>query len=111
MQPDWERRVTEVLQQLTRGDIPMFLAAEALNRSLIQMMLFPALANQYENDPRRRGIIPAYSGNSTTSTAKTLRAVAMGPTVLLTLSLLELLDKALDAFETVYIPHSTLLAF
>ena len=109
MQPDWERRVTEVLQQLTRGDIPMFLAAEALNRSLIQMMLFPALANQYENDPRRRGIIPAYSGNRQPVPQKTLRAVAMGPTVLLTLSLLELLDKALDAFETVYIPHSTLL--
>ena len=109
MQPDWERRETEILRELRRGDIPMFLAGEALNRSLIQMMLFPALANQYENDPRRRGIIPAYSGKRQSVPLKTLGTVAMDPTVLLTLSLLKLLDKALDACETVYIPHSTLI--
>jgi hypothetical protein len=108
MKPDWDRRESETLQLLSRGDIPMFLAGESLNRSLIHMMLFPALANLSENDPRRRGIIPAYSGKRQSTPLKTFGAVAMDATVLLTLSFLKLLDKALDAFDTVYIPHSTL---
>lgn len=108
MKPDWDRRESETLQLLSRGDIPMFLAGESLNRSLIHMMLFPALANLSENDPRRRGIIPAYSGKRQSTLLKTFGVVAMDATVLLTLSFLKLLDKALDAFDTVYIPHSIL---
>lgn len=108
MKPDWDRRESETLQLLSRGDIPMFIAGESLNRSLIHMMLFPALANLSENDPRRRGIVPVYSGKRQSTPLKTLSAVAMDATVLLTLSFLKLLDKALDAFETVYVPHSTL---
>ena len=70
-------------------------------------MLFPALTNQLETDPRRRDPVPAYSG------ARQPRFLAHGSigidaTALLTLSLLNLLDEALDAFDTVYVPHSTL---
>ncbi|WP_420832576.1 hypothetical protein [Paenibacillus periandrae] len=39
---------------LSQGEIPQFLAAELLNKSLVSLMLFPALANLLENDPRRR---------------------------------------------------------
>jgi hypothetical protein len=106
--PDWERRETETWQLLGRGEIPMFLAAQLLNRSLIHMMLFPAFANLSENDPRRRSVVPAYSGKRQPGTLKIGGTVAMDATVLLTLSLLDLLDKALEAFDTVYLAHSTL---
>lgn len=108
LQPDWDRRETENLQLLSHGDIPMFLAAQSLNRSLIHMMLFPAMSNLLQNDPRRRGVIPAYSGNRQPTLLKTGGAVAIDATALLTLSFLNLLDKALDAFDTIHIPHSTL---
>lgn len=108
MKPDWNRRESEALEALRCGDIPMFIAGELLNRSLIHMMLFPAMGNLLENDPRRRSIVPAYSGKRQCTLLKSLSTVAMDATVLLTLSFLKLLDKALDAFETVYIPHSTL---
>jgi hypothetical protein len=108
MKPDWDRRESETWQLLSCGDIPMFLAAKSLNKSLIHMVLFPALANQLENDPRRRVIIPAYSGARPPAKLNTGGTVAFDATVLLTLSLLNLLDKALDAFEAVHIPHSTL---
>jgi hypothetical protein len=107
--PDWDRRESETWQMLTRGDAPIFLAGELLNKSLINLMLFPALTNLSVQDPRRRGAIPAYSGKrrplplDTTTTA-----IGMDATALLTLSFLNLLDKALDAFSTVYVPHSTL---
>ena len=106
--PDWDRRTSEISAQLSRGDIPMFLAAEGINKSLNDLMLFPALANLSENDPRRRATIPAYSGQRKPLSLDTDRQIGMDVTALLTLSFLNLLDVALDAFDTVHIPHSTL---
>ncbi len=106
--PDWDRRESETWQLLSSGDIPIYLAAQSLNKSLIDLMLFPALTNLSENDPRRRGAIPAYSGKRQLTPFNTDGAVGIDATVLLTLSWLNLLDKALDAFYTIHLPHSTL---
>ncbi|MEW8051279.1 MAG: HNH endonuclease [Candidatus Thiodiazotropha sp.] len=107
--PDWDRRESETWKLLSRGEIPMFLAAQSLNKSLIDLMLFPALANLSEGDPRRRSAIPAYSGNRQPARLDTAgTTVGMDATALLTLSFLDLIDTALDAFDVVYVPHSTL---
>ena len=108
LEPDWNRSASEIWQQLSHGEISMFLVAIFLNRSLGDLMLFPALANPSESDPRRRGAIPAYSGQRQPTPLNTGGQVGMDVTALLTLSLLNLLDKALDAFDTVHLPHSTL---
>lgn len=108
MKPDWDRRETETMQLLNRGDIPMFLAGDSLNMSLIHMMLFPALANLTKSDPRKKGLIPTYSGKRKLLSLTIPRSIAIDTTALISLSFLKLLDKALDLFETVYIPHSTL---
>lgn len=108
--PEWDLRESETLQMLGRGDTPMFLAGEALNKTLINFMLFPALANLSERDPRHRGAIPAYSGQRRPLELDTATwKVGIDATVLLTLSFLNLLDVALDAFDSVYLPHSTLI--
>ena len=87
----------------------MFLAAQCLNRSLIDLMLVSALANVPEVDVRRRTGIPAYSGKHLPKRLKIGGAkVGMDVTALITLSFLDLLDMALDAIDTIYIPHSTL---
>ncbi len=106
--PEWDRRESETWQMLNLGDIPMFLAAQSLSKSLINLMFFPALANLSENDPRRRVAIPAYSGKRQPTLLNTRGTVGIEATALVTLSFLKLLDKAFDAFDTVYIPHSTL---
>ena len=108
--PEWDRRESRTWQLLGRAEIPMSLAAESFNRPLIGLMLFPALANLSESDPRHRNVILAYGGEH----RKPTRLVTVGTTTavdttaLLTLSFLDLLDTALDAFETVWVPHSTL---
>ena len=105
---EWDRRESKISQQLRRGEIPMFLAAHSLNRSLSDFMLFSALANLAENDLRRKGAIPAYSGQRQSLSLAPSMRIGIDATALLTLSLLDLLDEALDAFDTVHIPHSTL---
>ena len=106
--PEWDRRESDTWQLLSRGEIPMFLAARSINKSLVDLMLFPALANPSEKDPRHRGAIPAYSGQRQPMPFSGFRNVGLEATALITLSVLNLLDKAFDAFDTVYVPHSTL---
>ena len=106
--PEWNRRASEIWEQLGRGELPMFLAAEGTNKSLSDLMLFPALANPSERDPRRRVTIPTYSGQRKPLPLDTDRQIGMDATALFTLNFLNLLDATLDAFDTVHIPHSTL---
>lgn len=107
---EWNQRNHEIWRLYTSGEIPILLAAHYLNRPAVELMLFRALDNLSEVDPRRRGVIPAYSGNRSPARIDTAAAVGFDPTALLTLGFLGqyLLEKALDAFKTVYIPHSTL---
>jgi hypothetical protein len=107
--PEWDRRESETWRLLAQGQIPIFLAAQSLNRTFIDLTTFPALANLTESDPRRRSAIPAYSGKRVPLEFDVNgKVAALDATALLTLSYLKILDVALDAFETVYIPHSTL---
>ena len=107
--PEWDRRSSDIWRRLTNGTIPMFVAAHSLNESLSDLMLFQALTNLQESDPRRRRAIPAYSGaRRKVTTDITDAAVGMDPTALLTLSVLGILDEVLDAIGMVWVPHSTL---
>ena len=107
--PKWYRQRASLLEQVDRGEIPAFLAAETLNTSLSSLVLLPALANRSETDPRRRQAVPAYSGRRPQQVRYSPGGrTAFDPAALLTLALLDLLDEALDAFEVVYVPHSTL---
>lgn len=108
LKPEWDRRKTETLQLLSKGEIPQFLAAQSLNNTLIGLMLFPILANLTENDPRRRGYIPAYSGKRLPKCIENIKNIGFDATSLITLGYLNLLDQTFNTFDKVYIPHSTL---
>ncbi len=107
-QSEWNQRAAGVHKQLAEGEIPIFLAADSLGKSLADMTLFPALSNQRQKDPRRRQMIPAYSGARQPARIDMKGTIGIDATALITLSFLDLLDKTLDAFDTVCVPHSTL---
>ena len=77
--PVWDRRENDTWQQVNQGTLPIFVAGQLLNRSLIDMILLPALANTTEPDLRKRAIIPAYSGARSLLPC-TCRVVAMEST-------------------------------
>lgn len=107
--PEWDRRESETWKLLERGDIPIFLAAQSLNRSLVELTIIQALGNHSKIDPRRRSAIPAYSGKRLPKQFDiTGITVALDATALLTLSFLKILETALNAFQKVIISHSTL---
>jgi hypothetical protein len=107
--PEWDRRQSEIWELLNRGDIPIFLAAQSLNKSLIELILFPALMNISKQDPRRRGLIPAYCGNRKQHRIDNCSSIGLDATALLTLSFLNLLEQTFDAFNEIHLPHPTLM--
>jgi hypothetical protein len=105
--PQWNRRETDTWEHLNHGTLPIFGVARLLNRTLVNMFLLPALANPSERDPRKRALIPAYSGVRQSLTCN-YRVIAFDATTLLTLGTLGLLEMTCNSFDAVLIPHSTL---
>ena len=107
--PEWDRRESETWRLLTNGVIPLFLAGQSLNKTLVELTVFPAFLNVTEQDPRRRSAIPAFSGNRPPISFKPEeKVVGIDATALLTMAYLGILDKTLDAFKKVFIPHCVL---
>lgn len=105
---EWDEKGAEIVQLVDRGEIPLFIAGQSLNRSLVELMLFPALRNPQEKDPRLRELVPAYSGSRSRAPKELGRSAGFDATALLTLAYLDRLEEAFDAFQEVYLPHSTL---
>jgi hypothetical protein len=125
MRPDWERHESETWDQLSKGQMPLFVAAMRLNRTTISMLLTPALANLDEVDPRRRSLFLTFSGRAAASIAPSpvlgsvvrqigLRRVAdrtriaLEASSLLVLSFIDRLGLVIERFQQTVIPHSTL---
>ena len=106
--PSWERQTSETWDLLMRGETPMFAAARLLNRSLAGMMILPAVISDYEQDARRRAVIPAYSGGRNSAPSSGEGTLGLDPSALLTLGYLDLLEIVLDSVEKVMISHGTM---
>ena len=105
--PDWQRRETEVWDQLNAGLVPMCAGARMLNRSLAEFLMLPALANLATIDPRRRTLLYSYSGARGVSSGMP-DSIAIDPTALLIAGTFGLLEPIVRAVGRVVVPHSTL---
>ena len=105
--PDWERRESTAWDLLEKGEAPVFVAGQLLNRSLLSLYLMPALNNLNEADVRKRSMVYAFSG-ARGKARVTPTVVAMDATALISAEFLDLLDVCIDEFDTIVIPHSTL---
>ena len=106
--PEWEKRESSVWEQLNMGEMPMFGAAHMLHRSLVDFTLLQSLANLNEPDPRRRGVVYAYSGARPGFSVPKVERIALDLVTIITLGRLELLDTVLSSYRDIVIPNSTL---
>jgi len=107
MKPGWDRHEQDTWEKVRTGELPMFLAAQLLRRSLLDVQLRPMTQNRRSLDPRRRAWIPLYAGNRSVRD-ETPKCVSLDSTALLTLAFLDVVPQALAVFEKVIVPHSTL---
>lgn len=105
--PNWEKREEHVWELLISGGAPLFSAANALNRTVIDLFLAPALSGASESDLRRRPFIPAFSGARAPRTIEA-SSLTVEPNSLLILSFLGILERVIGHFERILIPHATM---
>ena len=108
IRPEWKDQQERTWKMLRNAEVLMFVAAQSLNRSLIEMILVPLLANLQEDDPRFRIPVYAFSGKRTPASVPFPDEVGLDASALLTLGGLELLDVLQSAPFKIRIPHSTL---
>lgn len=110
MQPDWAQQEEDTFAKLSNNEIPIILYANASNRSLVENLLLPMLANTAEKDVRKRSFIPSYSGarQRQESGLETIESVAFDATALLNIGYLGLFDFVSRTFKQIIIPHSTM---
>ncbi|MES0030915.1 hypothetical protein [Mesorhizobium sp. M0040] len=106
-QPRWNERVDRSWDMLVRGETPMFLAAQATRRTLLDLTLRPALQNLKEADPRKRPLIFAYAGNRPIRRVGGKR-LALDITSILSFAVTGVLQRVLDWSDSVFISHTTL---
>jgi hypothetical protein len=107
--PDWDKREAETWRLLGCGEVPIFIAAQSLRRSTIELSLFPALSNLSETNLIRKALVPAFCGNRPSVSMEISNIkVGVDATALITLSFLDVLEETLNSFDTVYVPHTLL---
>ena len=93
---------------LVECKIPMATFAGAKRMPLSNIMMQNAQMNLEEHDPRLRTSIPAFSGNTNFNYKLNDQSIiCIDISAIYTLSNLNLLEKTIDAFSKIYIPHGT----
>lgn len=108
MAPAWREREDQVNTEVRAGNAPLFIAARALNVTVTQAALGRAVANVAIPDASRRSPILAFDGSRQPADLVKVATLALDLSALLTLALLGLVPRVLDAFPKVVIGAGTL---
>ncbi len=95
-------------KMLSNAEIPYFVAAKQMGRSLADYYLLPALKNMDEIKVKRRIPIPTFSFR-VNSERVSPDSIFLDPTSILVLGYLRLLEHVIGCFEKVLIPHGSLI--
>jgi len=109
LKPDWDRRRDETYKALLAGQMPISIAARALNQSMIQNCLLRPASNRLETDARRRSLVFAFSGARAPMGRVELKRIALDLTAVFTFAQLGLLTKLIEHFERVLVPDQLLV--
>ncbi len=107
-QPAREEHARAIVEQLRAGNLPLWGVAKLLNRKSLELSLEPALANEVQEDVRRRRTIFAYSGERRRDPDIVAASLVLDPFSILTFARLGVLPIVLSSFQQILVPHDTL---
>ncbi len=99
--PKRRDHVREVERKWRAGEIPMSVAADALNVSVTRVLLRKARSNENEQDARRWATIPIFAGGREPIQLQENWAIGLDVSSVLVLDYLGLLEKAINSFHHV----------
>jgi hypothetical protein len=104
----WNEKVGDIDRMLSEVKVPLYLAARGLNRQPVEFILGTALRNARISNPKEQFPVLAFAGNRPSDPLSGMRRAALDITALFTLDYLGLLQKTIDAFDTIVISPTTL---
>jgi len=98
----------QINDALLHGDMPLFVAATGFRTSLAELMLRNFARNSTIADPRRRVVIPVFSGRHLPRQLPETKRLALDISALMTLGWLGLLSRVIAAYPEIVIPAGAL---
>lgn len=103
-QGDWELHVETVFDHIRAGEAPISVAAKAMRRSTLELVLTPILANRHQPDARRRALVSAFSGAREPAPRDAV-TLGLDGCAAVTLGLAGMLEAVIARPGGVWIPH------
>ncbi|HVY82725.1 MAG TPA: SMEK domain-containing protein [Steroidobacteraceae bacterium] len=107
-QAEWSAHSQTIDDAIIRGEIPLVIGAPALRTTMVEAILGNFERNSGLADPRKRSLIPLFSGRRTPSRIGDIRRVALDISAVLVLGWLGLLPRVLGFFDRVLLPAGLL---
>jgi len=104
----WNEKVDNVNSMTGNVQIPLYMAARALNRQPVEFILGLALRNEKASSSKQQFPVLAFSGAKGPVDLSGVRSIALDITAIFTLEYLGLLNKAIHAFDEIIISPTTL---
>lgn len=109
MMPANRERHQLVERHLLRGEVPLHMAAEFLNRPLSRTLIDLPRRNEEQSDGRRRVIIPVSSGGRQSVGLQPNSSLGLDITSLMVLGYLGLLRTTINAFDQIFLAPDTMV--
>ena len=106
-QLDWNEHATRIVDTFRASQCPIFEAAKALNRHLVDFTLSRSEGNRSEGKRANVLAIPSFSGKRQAILVEE-GEVGLDATSLMTLQSLDMLNAVFEHFDEVKLPHSTM---
>ena len=100
----WNERSNKISEHITRGEIPLAIAAKGLGTTAIDIVLRNLVRSEQLNDPRKRAALPLFSGRRKVAGTGNCQRAAFDTSALLVLGWLDLLPAAFNLFAEIVLP-------
>jgi hypothetical protein len=106
-QIEWNEHSRKISEGISRGDIPLVVAAHGLRTTVVDIVLRNLTRNAHLSDARRKVCVPLFSGRRAPLPIGPVRRIALDFSSMLILGWLGLLPSTLDTFAEIVLPAAT----
>jgi len=100
-QQAWNERTRSISEMITRGDVPLIIAAGALRTTIVDLLLRNLVRNSALSDPRKQVAVPLFGGGRSPERCGPITAPAFDLSALLVMGWLGILPKVFAAFQKI----------
>jgi hypothetical protein len=107
-QVQWNEHSQKITDAVTKGDLPLALAAPVLHTTFVDAVLGNLIRNSAVSDARRKAALPLFSGQRPPSTFGNVSRILLDTSALMVTGWLGLLQKVIDTYPEIILPAGAL---